>query len=653
MSIQLTQLGIRASKANRIIPTPLYNTLSNIELILDATGLRDNTTNSYGVMSGGVVTQWSSISPGPTGRDFTVAGSGSAFKVTDGYINFAGAAQLRDPTGANWNFMHYNAVIANLKWTVHMVCKVGNESNPNAVYVAFGNNGFSAGNKGVAVAFDGRPWIPKTNGIRSLITKGSAGFIIDYSPDSCLTPNLPFVWTIETDMSLSAADRQKHYINGVLISHTTLSASTAVVTTPTFDMDLGSSGNGSLGFFGWMSHVIIQSGIETSGVRDAFIASLLPFTLGKATQFYLVDEARRFATMQTIDETTQYYLCTGLDQHPTTLTNVLKYFIRGTKHTDDDTKKIVGYRSTNRAGSFGSVFDIYDPASTLGVQDMGGGYSANGRHHIICDVHDVSGGVYVAPHTMKYLYSDDDYATSATIVDLTIPSDGLAGIRCYGNLIENNGVLMKAFYKFTDEGDFTNSANYLARSTDGGANWTNITIRASASTYINETTIIALDNSNLIAVARNESTLEYTLFASADNGATWDAGATFTPEALSIAAPGMLCSFLDPKTETKIIGFIYPVKSAKTIVGIFGTAAGIAASGPAGFIAGTKITFVSNSDASNRIIHYFDVMNFKNDFNMICAGSQEPVTVTLTENRHITWLMPSDSWLTVKSALGL
>jgi Neuraminidase (sialidase) len=145
------------------------------------------------------------------------------------------------------------------------------------------------------------------------------------------------------------------------------------------------------------------------------------------------------------------------------------------------------------------------------------------------------------------MYSDNDGTTFSTPVDITtaVPSDSLVLFQPYGNMIYNNGALLMPYYKQTDIGSITNSALYCLKSTDLGANWASKTVKASSGTYRNEMDIVALDNSNLYGLVRDEVTLEWHCYTSADNGETWtDQGAVNFGETITSANPLRLKSCL-------------------------------------------------------------------------------------------------------------
>jgi hypothetical protein len=154
--------------------------------------------------------------------------------------------------------------------------KIGNSSNPNAAYSIFGNNGTSAANIGLAIFFDDRAAVPRNNALVMSITAGGLTFIINFSNDNILTPNIFLCLTIECDLSLGTTnDKVKIYVNGVLQSTTVTTFNTGVVAPPTFGAQIGASGNNVLPFVGSMKHLVIQNSIDIAQVRNELIDTLM------------------------------------------------------------------------------------------------------------------------------------------------------------------------------------------------------------------------------------------------------------------------------------------------------------------------------------------------------------------------------------------
>lgn len=632
-----------------------YSVLSNIELLVDFTGLSVGMTNAYGTVDGsGNITALKSLAPGPTGRDFTP--TGTAPTLAGGSGVFGGAGVLRHATAATWNFMHFNATPANMKYTIHAVAKLGTTSNPNAAYGILGNNAASGGNKGISLFYDDRVSVPRNNAFRYMLTTGTNA-VFNSVQDDVISPNSLLVLTIEVDLSLATSYKLKTYINGVLTSVADVYVNTSMVTTPTFNLDIGSVGNSSLLLSGSIRELIIQSTVETGAIRHSFVQALLAKHGIAATPFDSpVDVTQTLEIFSTYQESVgRYYLSALLDQHPTKKYLVLGSFVDGADHTADPAKKVSIRRSTNYGLSWGARADVYDPPGNLFVQDMAGGFTPNGRHHIFADVHTYNGtSVSEAPHLLTYLYSDDDGVTYSQ-VDLTslLPSDGLATFRVIGNVIQSGDYLLVPFYKQTNEGVTTESANYLFRILVNSdptnlANWSVTTIRAKASNYVNEAAIVALNGTHVLAMIRDEATFEYEQHISSDNGVNWSKqGEQSFGETFSSAAPCRLVLF--QIAGTPVIACYYPDRANNLYKVIYGTVANIIAGGTSGFVVGSKATLAN----TNRMIHYGSVYHPNGNFNAILYSAYEKTPLDLSNNDLITAVLPSTHYATVRTALGL
>lgn len=639
--------------------TPLYETLGDVAAIWDATGLAVNTSNTYGEVdaSGNLgALGWKSIAPGPVGRDMLPVQSsgetsGLSLQTINGInvIDCNGFARLRNTSGsANFNFLHYNATFANLKWTIHMLFRPGFGADPGEFYGFIGNNGTTLTAKGASLYYDDRN--TSTDGFRHSISRGVTSSAISTSVDNnIITPNTWQVLTVEFDGSIAtASERAKARINGVAVPITVTSASTAVVTTPTYDLEIFASGNGVGISTGQISHCVIQSRVESTAVRDAFINSLLPWRDALAP----TNNSRLHIYNTFQEDLTRYYLTTSLSKSPTTGA-IAQIFSESNNHYADDNRRISMRKSTDNRITWGAKTTVLHPAGTLCTGDLGAGYTSNGRLHLFADVHTVSGTSFAAPHSVTYMYSDND-GTSWTTVDLTslLPADGLAAFRMYGDVVENAGVLMFPFYKLTNEGNFTESANYLLKISVAAdpsvlGNWSVKTIRAKAATYINETSMAVVGPTNLIAIARNEVTLEWNAFDSSDNGETWtDRGAITFGEAFTAAAPVRLAQFMH--NGVSITACYYPDRSANRLLKvIYGKTSSILSNVLTGFVNSSKRIVVPD------FLHYGTVLHYDNDFNAIGSYSREVTTFPAEESRLVTFFLPTDHETAMEAALGL
>lgn len=630
---------------------PLYSSLSNLILVLDATGLRYNTTNAYGTVdSSGVCTVWQGVAPGSHTGLFTAGGlgpgnTGSPCKWLDGFLSFSGGVVLSSTSAASsFNFLSDPSTT---KWTAHLVLKIGKEANPELIYGLFGNNQSSQGSKGASIFYDDRTTATNSNSLGSVITKGTAGFIIEARPDDIITPNVPFVLTVETDLTLAAASRQKFYINGVQFPFTVLSPSTATVTTPSFVLQIGSVGNNLFPFNGWYSHIILQNTVESSGTMLAFVNSLLPYTRNKGQSFWTVDESIPYAQTTFLSESI-YYLNVAVEKNPVS-GNILCVFGQWTSagHTWADGNVYMFRKSTGDISIFGTKATAFDPGANRGIIDGGFFYDSTGRGHGFTNTMDGT-GTTSTPLTSKvfYFYTDDD-GTNWNSSEITPPSDGLEFTACYGNGYEANGFNWFCVYRQTE--DTTSSARYILKWAVG-ANISTIQwiLVESGSTYINEGSIAYLGGDSHVLVCRNESTLEWTQYYTNDNWATnTNQGDLTFGETNTTAGPLRIVKFPVYRNgiRTDILKCYYPLRGTAVLKAIYALPANIISSGLTGWDLDTKEIIVDDTE----IIHYGGA--YHDGFNFFAVYTREVVaSVTST---LISFRGPTNLHAKVLTELGL
>lgn len=353
------------------------------------------------------------------------------------------------------------------------------------------------------------------------------------------------------------------------------------------------------------------------------------------------DTSKVYALNSTFDEN-RYYLNSLLHQSPKNGNIILNTFTDGTNHGVDVNKKIVFRKSTDKGVTFGAKTTLYDPTDgSTQPQDPSIGFDTNGRLHIFADCHDPA-GVPGGSHEVRYMYSDDDGATVSTPVVLTLPSIGLATFRMYGRVIQCGSILLAPIYFLTEEGDFTNSARYVIRSTDFGATWTFIQIEY-GTTYINETELLAINNTVVIAMSRNEVTKQFTMYKSTDAGLTWiNVGDFGTGMTLTVAAPCRLHKFrLNNGTWACVMYFTNKGVNPEKIYAIYGRL-DVGVDGGSGLFRRNTLTEVaSNTD----IIHYGDYCHYNNNMNAI--GSWVRETNFPNDNELIYITAPATQYTTV------
>lgn len=260
-----------------IDPITIYDKLGVIAFIGSARGLVSNTTNDYGIVdSSDRITTLKSIAPGPLSQNFTATAGG--ILLNSGAADFDGTKALSHGTASYFNFLHTSSAgVADVNNTLYFVVKMGTGANPNAFYGLFGNNAGSGGNIGYSTFYDDRAAVPRSDAWGLLISKGSAGFIIDFHPDNMVTPNQYFVGCLETDLSQSVTnDKVRLYINNVLKTTTVTTYSAAISgSNASFVAQIGSIGNNAgLGILS-LKDFIVQNHVDLPSVRTNMTQALM------------------------------------------------------------------------------------------------------------------------------------------------------------------------------------------------------------------------------------------------------------------------------------------------------------------------------------------------------------------------------------------
>lgn len=359
-----------------------------------------------------------------------------------------------------------------------------------------------------------------------------------------------------------------------------------------------------------------------------------------------------YALTSTIDDGAgHYFLGISLCQNPTDTKTIVALVGEGGNHVYSADKHITMYKSVDFGITWSAKATAYDPAGIEATQGNSFGYDTNGRLHMFVTIVDQTLVSPVHDVAMRYLYSDDDGATWSSPADVT-PSttDGRYAWRNIDAVVENNGVLLSPYYKLTTEGDFTSSSRHVLRSTDYGTTWTHILVESS-STYSNESSIVALDNSTLLMLCRKEySNWNFIQYISYDNGLTWTnqgSPTIYSPAISANSGPPVLRKF--DMNGIRIIVLYYLDKSLGKIFAIYATAANLIASGLIGWNTSTRTTIIDDTV----VLHYGDVCHFNNNFNAYGMFAREFSSFDLTHNTMVHQTFPSTNYATVKTALGI
>lgn len=637
----------------RAIPQPNYGVLTaaNIQLVLTSTGLIGGTNRFGTVGATGNITTWSGIRPGVTGRDFAGFGNLVKRETANGIavIGVSDKGTIRSSSSAaTWDFMSHNAVFANIKWTVHMLCRIGFGTQPGDFLEFFGNNGRSQFSKGVAVygldinGFD--------MNLAHAITKGTSGAISTSADNNQIVGNEWAVYTFTFDGALAASLRFKAYKNKVQLTTTVTSASTTTVATPAFALEFFGAGNQTAGVKSCqVSHIVIQNIVESIPTQDAFIDSLEPYRLAlnanPNNQFHPYSLRK--------DDGTKYYQGVKICQNPVTPSTVVKIFTVTSNHVQPpgDIATIYIQKSTDYGRTFGAEAVFYNTGSgTVSSGDMGGGYDSLGRLWMFVGTLTLT-GIGLVPYGQLVIHSDDDGATTV-VTDITsiMPADGLTAWNPHGQLIETStGRLLFQVFKYT-AGSAAQSANYCFFS-DDRSTWGIKTIRAIGTEYRNEAGAFLVSDGvteKIIIYLRDDDTNEWHVYSSTDDGDTFvDDGAETLGVTLVNAGPVCFEKYVSNGSGVVVGYFATRDVEPYTFKAIYGLAGSFVANSHA-FDVGTLIDIMPSAG-----YHYSSVCHPTNSLFAIGLSCREPNPLTNTENDLVTFFMPTWQEGLIKQELGV
>lgn len=342
-----------------------------------------------------------------------------------------------------------------------------------------------------------------------------------------------------------------------------------------------------------------------------------------------------------INNDPDYHFSGGYARNPIN-GRIIHFFRFGTGHVWDVTSKASAKLSTDRGVTFGSIYDLYDPSSPFAVIAVCGGYDISAKLHLFA----VRGNSDQSSVFMQYFTSTDE-VTITTPIALSVPSDGHDSFQFQGDMIENNGILMFPFYTFELPDPFTGSGNYMYRSTDGGSNWSIITVRSFAATYFNEASTIALDNSNLIMLIRDEVNRGFQQYSSDDNGLTWssDGNVKFGDSWGSRSSPPTLKRF--NINGIRVIACYFFNRATEDYKVIYGKASNLL-SGVSGWDEDTKITLTNiagfNRSGYQGVAHFDNTLEAKGEI-------YEDGNLAYTETYYYT--LPTTQYNSLITELGL
>lgn len=635
---------------------PDYAGLTNVIFHSRAENFVVNTTNSAGVVDvSGNVTK--AISVLTTVHEFDSTGTAPTLTGTgvEKAIVIGAAGRLRHNGASSvWNNFHFRASINDLKWTIHAVVKFGTGSNPNNIYGLCGNYGGASTGKGIGIHYDDRIASNISDAVNFTVVRGTSNsFIIQCSNNNVIVPNQYIHLWIEVDKSKAQDEQGIMYINGKRYNVGVRIDSTIMVTTPSFAMEIGAIGNAAgPGVLEW-KEITFQEGTQTDAFRRDFTMAVMskyriqPFAHSTDS---IIRRTYFTPLIESFDDS-RYYLPVVLAQNPLTPLVIVALMHDSQSHVYEAAGKISMRKSVDGGKTWGSKTTVYDPASTLAPYGVAAGYDSAGKLHVMIDVHTAVDAT--STNTLEYWSSTND-GTSWASADITasLAADALGSWRVDQRIIENDSVLMTTLYKVTQEGDPTESANYVLRSTDGGANWTSITVKAKSTTYQNEASIVAVSSTVLFVVVRDEVTGEWHQYTSTNNGTSFSSqGALPLGEAFSRPSPPILCKFLI--NGSIAVAMYYADRDRDWLKVAYASGATLISSGLTAWILSTKTVIAQG--VLDQHYHYGDCCHFNNDFNAIGMWPFDsfPASGAGTQNKILTFHIMGSQYSHIKTLLGL
>lgn len=168
-------------------------------------------------------------------------------------------------TSSAWTFLHDSTGSS-----VFAVCSFGISSNPNTLYGLIGTNGASAGLVGHAIWYDDRVSLSRNNAAISLVGNGTLGQPVCTNVAlNAATANEPHIVGVISDpANATEANRSIIRIDGGTELKNNTALSTASTSGPSYTLQIGNVGNGSVPMTGQLAEVVIVPGIVMSLTRE-------------------------------------------------------------------------------------------------------------------------------------------------------------------------------------------------------------------------------------------------------------------------------------------------------------------------------------------------------------------------------------------------
>ena len=204
----------------------------------------------------GAVSQWNDKSG--NSRNFVASGAAGPTLTANALnalsvLTFGGSQRLVSQSASSiWKFLHDGTT-----FLITGVVKLGNSSDPNAIYGLAGNSGGSSSQVGCFFGFDDRTAASRNNAFLSWIST-SSGYSVLSTTNNFFTPNQPQIWAASLAPSASpAADKVSVVANGGTEIKNNSSTIAASQSNPAFNLQIGASGESGFSMVGYHAEIII------------------------------------------------------------------------------------------------------------------------------------------------------------------------------------------------------------------------------------------------------------------------------------------------------------------------------------------------------------------------------------------------------------
>lgn len=215
--------------------------------------------------SGGAVSQWADKS----GNERNFTGSGSTAPATGvstqnnlNVLDFEGDYLTSSSVVDTWSVLHNGS-----QYAVFFVFQAGITANPNIYYGLIGNNaGSTDGNAGVALWWDNRTSLSRSDELRFLVGNGSTNLetrkVFDGGSGTDAVPaNTMGCCGIQVDLTnATASSRALFRVNGSSVTGDNTQLSVPSESEPLYALQLGAIGNGVGLLTGKIAEVVIALG---------------------------------------------------------------------------------------------------------------------------------------------------------------------------------------------------------------------------------------------------------------------------------------------------------------------------------------------------------------------------------------------------------